>query len=217
VSGGAQKEKPDTNAPEGAPIQRPCTKARHLNLLTRPKVLVVDHGGFDGGSAYESMVADGLAGAFDISRYSLRDNRSRAVRYLGAWLHLGKLDSVFYGYRGFALAVKTFDAALFDDGQVRRTIVILHHVHGPDLFGKSLRDVLYARVENHILNKLLGVDVVVVVSEYWNKRLQEVGFRNIYKIYNAFKISEFVFCEEEIESFKRKYCLTDKPIIYLGN
>jgi glycosyltransferase involved in cell wall biosynthesis len=68
------------------------------------------------------------------------------------------------------------------------------------------------------LKNLAGSNAtLVVVSEYWNQRLREKGFRNVCKIYNAFRNEEFVFRQQEIEAFKRKYGLADKPIIYLGN
>ncbi len=187
-------------------------------MKSRLKVLVVVAGGSDGGCAYESMVAECLQGAFDVSRYFLGARRQRVSKYLTAPFRLGRLRRALHGPSGHALAVKTFDAALFNGGSERRTVVIVHHLHDGHLSGESLFYALYARMEDRILKNLAkSGTTVVVVSEYWNRRLREKGFRNVCKIYNAFRMEEFAFRREQIQAFQRKYGLLGKPTIYLGN
>lgn len=65
--------------------------------------------------------------------------------------------------------------------------------------------------------QLRKVDVIVVVSEYWRKHFADKGYKNVEKIYFQIEPSDFNISEGEVSSFKEKYGLKDKPIIYLGN
>jgi glycosyltransferase involved in cell wall biosynthesis len=164
------------------------------------------------------MVAECLEGAFDVSRYFIGAQRQRVSKYLTAPFRLGRLRRALRGSSGHALAVKTFDAAFFNSGCARRNVVIVHHLHDGHLSGESLFYAVYARIEDRILKDLAkSGTTVVVVSEYWNRRLREKGFRNVCKIYNAFRMEEFAFRQEQIQAFMRKYGLLDKPTVYLGN
>ena len=60
-------------------------------------------------------------------------------------------------------------------------------------------------------------DVVVTVSEYWKNHLVKRGYKNVYKIYNSFNLSDFNVSEQEAIDFKKKYNFQDKPIVYFGN
>lgn len=65
--------------------------------------------------------------------------------------------------------------------------------------------------------QLKKVDVIVVVSEYWRRYFTEKGYPNVEKIYFGFDPDNFNIIDEEVLSFKEKYGLKDKPIVYLGN
>lgn len=65
--------------------------------------------------------------------------------------------------------------------------------------------------------QLRKADVIVVVSEYWEKYFLGKGYKNVYKIYGGFNLNKFDVSEKEVSDFKEKYKLKSKPIIYLGN
>lgn len=163
-----------------------------------------------GGNEYESMVGECLDGHFDLSRYYLDSGTHRILKYLRAPFKFAKLHVTAVNRTHFALVIKTSAAALFNGRTTSRTIVILHHLG-------SLDNRLNKWIDARILKNLREIDSVVVVSEYWAQFLRESGYRNVHKIYNAFRTDEFKFEDAEIESFKRRQGLIGKPIIYLGN
>jgi glycosyltransferase involved in cell wall biosynthesis len=55
------------------------------------------------------------------------------------------------------------------------------------------------------------------VADYWKDYFEKRGLKNIKVIYNYFDIQHYNVSENEVTNFKKKYNLTNKPIIYLGN
>lgn len=66
------------------------------------------------------------------------------------------------------------------------------------------------------LKRLLQSNVVVTGSHFWKDFLNHFGYKNISVIHNGFRINEFIFSEEEINTFKRRYSLNEESIVYLG-
>ena len=66
-------------------------------------------------------------------------------------------------------------------------------------------------------SNLKKFDAIVTVSGYWRDYFVKKGYKNVYKIYNGFNVSDFSISNEEVQIFIKKYNLSDKPIIYLGN
>lgn len=64
---------------------------------------------------------------------------------------------------------------------------------------------------------LKKADAILTVSDYWKNHFLERGYKNVYKIYNGFNLSDFNISEQEVLEFKKRYNLLGKPIIYLGN
>jgi glycosyltransferase involved in cell wall biosynthesis len=175
----------------------------------RYQALLVGHNG-DGGSAYELMVAEALADKFDLSRYTLDFRKWGVLKYVTAPLEFSAMLRVLKNSPNYAVAVKTFTAALLNPRRQPPSIVIVHHL------GASPH-LIYSVAEKYILQQIPKAKAVVVVSEYWKRYLLQRGLTNVYTIYNAFKVQEFGFTTQEIESFKRRYDLVGKPIIYVGN
>lgn len=95
---------------------------------------------------------------------------------------------------------------------VGRNISIIHHVDSNYLAYPTLCKLM----DKIIYYNLKNVDTLVVVSEYWKEHFESLG-HNVKLIYNYFDFNEFKFTDEEIVTFKQKYNLSEKPIIYLGN
>lgn len=64
---------------------------------------------------------------------------------------------------------------------------------------------------------LKKTNAILTVSDYWKNYFLERGYKNVYKIYPAFNLSDFNISEQEISDFKKKFQLGAKPIVYLGN
>ena len=93
---------------------------------------------------------------------------------------------------------------------------IVHHLDfsGFNLISRIVLEPLKILFYYHNLRKM---DAIVTVSEYWRKHFLERGYKNVYKIYNSFNLPDFNISDQEVSDFKKKYNLTDKQIIYLGN
>jgi glycosyltransferase involved in cell wall biosynthesis len=176
---------------------------------TRQRVLVVGYGSGCGGDVYEAMIAESLATHFDVRLRNMAASQS-IPRWLRGPVTYGKLARSLSGRGSCDIAVKTFNAALFKSHMPKRSIVVVHHLGAPN-------GIIYAAIERQIMKQLSDVGAIVVVSDYWNQRLLQLGFRNVHKIYNGFRTEEFVFQPEEIDMFKRRWGLLGKPILYLGN
>lgn len=96
-----------------------------------------------------------------------------------------------------------------------KNIVIIHHddFSGLPLISKpffwALRKIFYMNLKKN--------EAVVTVSEYWKNYFLKKGCKNVFKIYNSFKVQDFNVTAEEVEKFKKEKNLIGKPIIYLGN
>jgi peptidoglycan/xylan/chitin deacetylase (PgdA/CDA1 family) len=203
-----------TNVENVLRVSRAATNSGRMSEWSKPRTpvpraLMIDYDVGAGGSAYEGMVAESLAGAFDLSRITLNFKKWGSWKYVAAPLE-------FVGIHRFltacpdAVAVKTFSAALLNPKRQPPSIVILHHV------GAS-NNPLYSVLEKYILDEIPKANAVVVVSEYWRRYLLRRGLTSVYKIHNSFKMEEFDLTTQEVESFKGRYDLLGKPIIYLGN
>jgi len=175
----------------------------------RQKALIIEYNGRDGGSAYEVMVAESLAGTFHLSRHELDFKRWGSLKYVAAPLEFVGLRRIMTTCRDHSVAIKTFSAALLNPRRQPPNIVILHHV------GAS-PNLLYSALEAYILHQIRKANAVVVVSEYWKRYLSQRGLTNVYTIHNAFKAQEFSLTTQEIDDFRRQYDLLGKPIIYVG-
>ena len=72
-------------------------------------------------------------------------------------------------------------------------------------------------LEKIIYRSLKKADFIVTISEYWRNHFLERGYKNVFKIYPSFDLSEFDVSQEETSKFKKDYHLEGKPIIYIGN
>ena len=179
--------------------------------MTIPKVLVVDFGSANhGGAAYQSLLIESLAGHFDVRRHGLEFAQGRILKIFSAPLGIARLTAAFARARRYSLLIDTEVSILWPLGRHTPNIVVLHHM------GNS-NNWVYTRLEPFLIERLRRADAVVVPAEYWRRYFQDRGFRNVHTIPNAFRIEEFQFEPDEIESFKRKYRLTRRPIVYLGD
>ena len=95
-----------------------------------------------------------------------------------------------------------------------KTVAMIHHIDD-DLAGSSLK---HAWFFNRLKKRLPEVDLVVTVSDHWEKYLASIGCRRIKKIYNSFDPANYSINENEVAAFRKKYQLEkNRPLIYIGN
>ncbi|KKQ67887.1 MAG: hypothetical protein A3F95_01660 [Candidatus Nealsonbacteria bacterium RIFCSPLOWO2_12_FULL_39_31] len=97
-----------------------------------------------------------------------------------------------------------------------KNLVVIHHLDfsGFSLFAQPFLNFLKIMFFFPALRKVNGI---VTVSRYWQNYFFKKGYKNVYRIYNGFNLSDFNIQDKDILDFKEKYNFQDKPIIYLGN
>jgi len=94
-----------------------------------------------------------------------------------------------------------------------RNVSIIHHVDS----SQKKHPFLNRLLEKKFYMNLHKIDTIVTVSEYWKRHFEGMGHGDVRVVYNGFDLKDFEIHEDEVERFKKKYGLSGKPIIYLGN
>ncbi|HIC90351.1 MAG TPA: glycosyltransferase, partial [Anaerolineae bacterium] len=113
------------------------------------------------------------------------------------------------------VVVRDYFSTIFAPFQPRRKhVVILHHFDAH--CGRY--PLLYHALNWQYCRKLRKADTVVVVSEYWAKKLQRRGVVRSQVIYNSYDLTQFSFSQHEVAQFRATLgAKPDRPLIYLGN
>jgi glycosyltransferase involved in cell wall biosynthesis len=160
-----------------------------------------------GGFIYEYSAANFLATKHDLimDKHSARGIKEGSIRYLFR-LILNKIEGDV-----FIKSTSVINHGIINKSKIN--IGILHHIY---LKGKKKS--LKGRLSLIVLHKKLrALNYVVCVSKYWENYLKNIGCKNVKTIYNSFDLNEFVFRDDEIESFLKKHNIpTNKPLIYIG-
>ena len=166
-----------------------------------------------GGFAYNEQARKALSriGRVDLVNAQAKHQRLRILKFLESFLKLTKLEGKRDAW------IRSFYSALslpFDKTRGKQ-IVVRHHVDFSTFpwYARPLFRIFELWFE-HVLWRM---DALVVVSQYWKRYFLRKGYSNVYVIYNGFNLEDFNISDEEVESFKKKYGLTGKPIVYLGN
>ncbi len=115
-----------------------------------------------------------------------------------------------------ATVIRNLDGCFFMK-KSQKNIVVFHH-HHPVKSNKLIA--LYQKfVYWNFLKKFSKFDKVVVVSRYWQKHFEELGYFNTELIYNPFDINLYRKRRDNtFNDFLMKYSLDPhKPIVYIGN
>jgi len=166
-----------------------------------------------GGVAYEELAREALAGDFDVELVEVKSNIFKKG-YLRAPEIIWNLIRL-KGEKDLWVRDNNTIIALPFSRIKGKTLAMVHHIDfsTTPLWAKPL-DFM---IERFIYFGLKKADFIVTVSKYWQEHFLKRGYKNVFKIYNAFNISEYDFKDEEIAEFKKKYNLEGKPIIYLGS
>jgi len=157
-----------------------------------------------GGKVYEEMIKNVLVGNFEVENENFFPQKDFLFKIFGASKR-----------KNIDLVVRNFDASLFLNSKPVKNIAIIHHIDYS--FAPKFLKFTSPYFIKIIFQNLKKFDAIVTVSKFWESYFKEKGYKNVFLIYNAFNINDFNFSSEEIEEFKKKYNLTGKPIIYLGN
>lgn len=188
------------------------TATSNVSAAIRPRIMVIRRAGRPcGGDIYEEMVAVCLRPACDVVDYA-KPRANGVGRY---WNTLRTIWEVRREVPREAVdvIVMTQDAALVRPRTRAKRVVLLHHIdYSPTFMGW-----VYAALRPRLFRVLAEADAVAVLSEFWRDTLQNRGVRNVHIVPNGYDFDQFTLDEREIDDFRRRHGLTDKPIIYLGS
>ena len=168
-----------------------------------------------GGAVYIGKALHVISSDYEIETIHLEPKHFKKWRFL-------KASQVFFNILflkgGKDLWIRNFySTVIFNKKRTKgKNLALIFHVDFSG-FSPSLKPLLIFFEKFVFYRQLKKMDQIVVISEYWKNHFLEKGYPNIEKIYCGFDLNNFNITEEEILSFKEKYGLKDKPIIYLGN
>ena len=167
-----------------------------------------------GGNAYGKMAAEVLSNGFEIEAINVGIKRSGKLKYFEV-LSLSWGIFMASKRKDFDFIIKDFEASLFLNKKPVKNIAIIHHLdHSSTSFFLRL---VYPLLQKIIFSNLKKFDAIVTASKYWENYFKKKGYKNVYKIYNGFDLSNFDISDEEASELKKRLNLSGKPIIYLGN
>jgi glycosyltransferase involved in cell wall biosynthesis len=161
-----------------------------------------------GGKAYEMQLLDFLLNNYEAEEiYPHSDKKNELLRWAEELYRLSKLNI------SNDIFIRDFYSSAVMGKTTGRNISVIHHIDSSQKKHPFLNKLL----EKKFYMNLNRIDTIVTVSEYWKRYLEEMGHGNVRVVYNGFNLRDFEISDEEVERFKKKYGLSGKPIIYLGN
>ena len=167
-----------------------------------------------GSIAYEEPLRKFLSEKFDLD-FINAEGRHFNNKYLKALEFLFNLFKI-KGKKDLWIRDFYSTVMMFPSKTKGKNLVVVHHLDFSG-FNFAPRIVLSLCTRFFFYQNLKKADAIVVVSEFWKNHLLKREYKNVYKIYNSFNLSDFNIFDEEVLDFKKKHDLLGKPIIYLGN
>lgn len=165
-----------------------------------------------GGNAYNNLMANILSQYFDFDVVEAGSDYFNPLLRGAKWMiNLKKISGESdIWIRDFYSTI-----TLPLDKTKGKNIALMHQVDF-SVHKMPLR-LIFFLMEKVFCKNAKKLDAIIVVSDFWKNYFLRKGFRNVYKIYNSFSVSDFRFSNKEIYQFKKKHNLLDKPIVYIGN
>ncbi len=163
-----------------------------------------------GGKAYERQLLHFLLNnlGYEVEDlYPHSNRRNELLRWAEELYRLSKLKirkDIF---------IRDFYSSVVMDKTSGRNISIIHHVDS----SQKKHPFLNRLLEKKFYMNLNQIDTIVTVSEFWKEHFEEMGHGDVRVVYNGFNLKDFEIQEDAVERFKKRYGLSGKPILYLGN
>jgi len=166
---------------------------------------------FSGGRAYTRKVIDVLSKEFDVEVINVSFKNNKRYRYPQLIYNLSKLC----GEKDLWIREFNEVISMFLDKTQGKNLALIYHI---DFSIKPFYMwPFYYTLEKIFYRNLRNVDVIATICKYFYNHFVERGYTNVRIIYPGYDVSKFEFGEGEVEDFRKRYGLTEKPIIYIGN
>lgn len=167
-----------------------------------------------GGNIYGERVRKALESAFAIDQIIIRTGYV-PWKYLNVvWWFLGFLQ--LKGTKDLWVVQSFLAVAALPLSRIKgKRLAVIYHLDN-SVFPWIVRPIFFF-LEAVFFHNLKKIDAIVTISEYWKNFFIQKGYSHVYKIYPAFDLEDFDISEQEIEDFKKRFGLGEKPIVYIGN
>ncbi len=163
-----------------------------------------------GGKAYERQLLHFLLNnlGYEVEEiYPHSNRRNELLRWAEELYRLSKLKV------NKDIFIRDFYSSAVMDKASGRNVSIIHHIDS----SQKKRPFLNRLLEKKFYMNLNQIDTIVTVSEFWKEHFEEMGHGDVQVVYNGFNLKDFEIQEDAVERFKKRYGLSGKPILYLGN
>lgn len=164
-----------------------------------------------GETIYAQMARTALSSCCEIEVLNVGFEKYKKFLYPGILWRLSRIKG------NKDIWIRNFDSILTLplNQTVGKNIALIHHIDSASQ--PFYQKWVFYGLEEIFYRNLKQVDAIVTVSQYWRNYFQKLGFSPVYLIYNGFDIEKFRFEERDTLSFKRRFNLEGKPILYIGN
>ncbi len=164
-----------------------------------------------GGTVYSDMVQSVLSKHHDLETINVGLENFKKHLYPQVLYRLMKIS----GEKD--IWVRNFDSVITMpyDGTKGKNIALIFHVD--QSFQPIYFRLPWAILERIFYRRLKEIDTIVTISKYWQDHFLKRGHPNVRLIYNGFDTDQFQFAAAEVDDFKRRFRLKNKPIVYIGN
>jgi len=165
-----------------------------------------------GGTVYSEKVKKVLAESFDLEVLNIeaRHFKNKYLKYF-EWYFKAVMLKRRDGLVIIDNSCSAIPVNLTKKGE--KSIALVYHIDSSEL--SLFSRWLYFILERIFLRNIKKADAVVTISDYWKSFFLKRGFSKVLKIY--YPMEPVDISEEEVISFKKKYDLEKKPILYIGN
>lgn len=167
-----------------------------------------------GGVVYGEQAREALAKNFDVELMDINSKRFKRgyLRAPELFFNLLKLK----GEKDLWIREDIYPVIAFPWNKTKgKNLVMIYHIDFSQ--SKGLAKIIDFFLEKLIYLNIKRVGGIVTMSEYWKNHFLEKGCKNVYRVYHNLDFKNFNITEEEIQKFKKKFNLEEKPIIYIGN
>lgn len=174
----------------------------------------ISHSKKYGGTIYGEKVQDIIKKNFNFQEITIHGRKNtprplRLIEWFFKFMHL-------YGHSDLWIEDSFIAVAMTNFQRIQgKTALLIYHIDN-SIFSGPTKYVLMM-LEKVFYRKAKKADIIITISEYWKQHFLRKGYHNVVKVYNSFNPTEFVFTQEELQQFKDRYQLGQKPIVYIGN
>lgn len=165
-----------------------------------------------GGDLYEDELEAALQPQHEISTFNPVDPNLGKVAGLPKYIYnLKKIQNLGMD---FDYVLRPMNHTFFIGPEPKQVVIAYHY---DTAYSHPLVKLHHSWGLKSMIASRNNIHKVIVIAKYWQDFYANLGFKNIELLYCSFDLSQFEIPESEVESFKERYQLNGKKVVYIGN